>query len=346
MDTSITASFLPWWPTNPYQVLLKQEINKQGVRVVGNPPLSLLRVLAGVDGLDVLHIHWPHGTYKTWFQLGHVLIVLCAYRIVKNNIVWTVHELDAYESSRPQVDAWFRRVLMSLCRCLIVHGDYTRELIRSEYAFDRQIAVVRHPAYTGAYPNTIDRASSRDHLAITPGSRVFLYFGYIKPYKGVEDLIRAFASVEDENAVLLLVGKPLDDNIRQQIEALAAPDQRIRTVLGYVPDEHVQYYFNAADIVVFPFRHTQTSGSLMLALTFGRPVIAPRIATLPEYIDATSGILFDPEKPDDLARALNDAETAPLERMADAAREQGQRHTWAEMAARHADLYREIARKA
>ena len=66
----------------------------------------------------------------------------------------------------------------------------------------------------------------------------------------------------------------------------------------------------------------------MLALTFCRPVIAPRIATLPECVDETSGIFFDPEKPDDLARALSDTETAPLERVADAAREQGRRRTF------------------
>ena len=83
----------------------------------------------------------------------------------------------------------------------------------------------------------------------------------------------------------------------------------------------------------------------MLALTFGRPVIAPRIATLPEYVDESIGILFDPEQPDDLARALRAAETASLDRMAAAALEQAKRYTWAEMAARHAELYRDIVDK-
>ena len=58
MNEPLTVGFLPWWPANPYQLLLKQELNKLGVRVIGNPPLSLLRLLIGRDGLDVVHVHW------------------------------------------------------------------------------------------------------------------------------------------------------------------------------------------------------------------------------------------------------------------------------------------------
>ena len=65
MSDQPTVGFLPWWPANPYQILLKQELKKLGFRVIGNPPLSLLRLLVGRDGLDVVHVHWPHGTYKT-----------------------------------------------------------------------------------------------------------------------------------------------------------------------------------------------------------------------------------------------------------------------------------------
>ena len=92
-DPKLTVGFLPWWPQNPYQLLLKRELNALGVRVIGNPPLSLLRILLGRDGLDIVHVHWPHGLYKSFGQMLYVLAALVAYRVLKNNIVWTVHEL-------------------------------------------------------------------------------------------------------------------------------------------------------------------------------------------------------------------------------------------------------------
>ena len=127
MNLSLTVGFLPWWPQNPYQALLKRELNQLGVRVIGNPPLSLIRIMIGRDGLDVVHVHWPHGTYRTWSQLIRVLAVLVAYRMLRNNIVWTIHELDAYESRHPRRDAWFRSMVMRMSRHLIVHGEHTRQ---------------------------------------------------------------------------------------------------------------------------------------------------------------------------------------------------------------------------
>lgn len=338
----ITVGFLPWWPANPYQILLKEELNKLGVRVIGNPPLSLLRLLIGRDGLDVVHVHWPHGTYKTTLQLLHVLLVLLLYRLIKNNIIWTVHELDAYESRHPKRDAWFRSVVMKLSRRLIVHGEHTRQVLVTEHDYRRPIDVTRHPSYIGCYRDEITREQARAKLGLPDDARVYLYFGYIKPYKGVEDLIQAFGRVGDEGARLLIAGKPLDASIKQKVEALATTDTRVRTCLQYVADDDIQNYFRAADVVVFPFRSTQTSGSLMLAMSYGRPIIAPRIATLPEYVDDSSGILFDPDLPDDLARAIHDASGAPLEVLARNARLRAESLRWVDMADVHLGAYRAI----
>lgn len=339
MNEPLTVGFLPWWPANPYQILLKQELNKLGVRVIGNPPLSLLRLLIGRDGLDVVHVHWPHGTYKTPLQFLHVLITLVAYRLLKNNVVWTVHELDAYESLHPRRDAWFRSVVMKLSRCLIVHGEHTRKVLIEQYGYRRPIHVARHPSYIGWYKDEVTREQARRKLDLPDDARVFLYFGYIKPYKGVEDLIRAFGQQNDGGTILLIAGKPLDDTIKLEIEALASADSRVRTFLGYIPDDDIQNFFRAADIVVFPFRETQTSGSLMLALSYGCPVIAPAIATLPEYVGDDNGTLFDPSREGGLANAITAATSAPLADMSKAAGRQAESLKWEDMALVHLASY-------
>ena len=186
-----------------------------------------------------------------------------------------------------------------------MHGEHTRKELLGRHGYKRPIDVARHPAYTGWYRDDVSREQARAKLDLPNDARVYLYFGYIKPYKGVEDLIQAFDALADDQAILVIAGKPMDEAIRDEIGALATGNRRIRTHLAYIPDEAIQDFFRAADIVVFPFQHTQTSGSLMLALTYGCPVIAPAIATLPEYLDGNSSILFNPGIPGDLLRALS-----------------------------------------
>ena len=337
-----TVGFLPWWPQNPYQVLLKRELNALDVRVIGNPPLSLMRILLGRDGLDVVHVHWPHGLYKTTGQFLHAVAVLVAYRLRRNNIVWTVHELEAYETKHPRRDDWFRSVVMRWARRLIVHGEATRRELVQQHGYARPIDVALHPAYIDFYRDEVSAPQARRRLGLPADARVFLYFGYIKPYKGVEDLLQAFRLLDDPRAVLLVVGRPLDSAIERAVQAMAAADPRVHTVLGYVPDDDVQLYFRSADVVVLPFRRTQTSGSLMLAMSFGRAIVAPAIATLPEYIDADSAIFFDPEDPQGLGAALRQAAAADTERLGASARRRAETLDWAAMARVHAEVYRQV----
>lgn len=337
-----TVGFLPWWPQNPYQVLLKRELNALGLRVIGNPPLSLLRILLGRDGLDVVHVHWPHGLYKTTGQFSHALAALVLYRLRRNNIVWTVHELEAYETKNPRRDDWFRAVVMRLARRLIVHGEATRRELVTRHECRQPIDVALHPSYVGWYRDEVSALQARSRLGLPADARVFLYFGYIKPYKGVEDLLQAFRALEDTRAVLMVAGRPLDSAIESSVRTMAAADPRVRTVLGYVPDDDVQLYFRAADVVVLPFRRTQTSGSLMLAMSFGRAIVAPAIATLPEYIDADSAIFFDPEDPQALAAALRQAAAADTERLGASARRRAEALDWVATARVHAEVYRQV----
>lgn len=338
----LTVGFLPWWPANPYQLMLKRELNDRGVRVIGDPPLSLLRILVGRDGLDVVHVHWPHGTYKTPGQMAYMLCVLLMYRLLRNNIVWTVHELTAYESRHPRRDAWFRSVVMKLSRHLIVHGEFTKRLVRMKHGYPRDVQVAHHPSYLGWYKDEVTREQARQALGIRVNELVFLYFGYVKPYKGVEDLISAFRKLPGSDRALLIVGKPLDAAIKDQVEGAAAADPRIRTRLAYIADDEIQNYFRAADVVVFPFRETQTSGSLMLALTFGRAVVAPQIATLAEYVDSSMGVLYDPEAAEALENALQTATHSPLETMGVNARLRADALDWGHMADRHLRVYLNI----
>jgi len=91
------------------------------------------------------------------------------------------------------------------------------------------------------------------------------------------------------------------------IQNLAQNNPAIKWVLEPVPDEAIQLYMNACNVCVLPYRWSTTSGAVMLAWTFGRPVIAPAIASFPELVTPETGILYDPSQPDALVSALQQA---------------------------------------
>jgi glycosyltransferase involved in cell wall biosynthesis len=290
-----------------------------------------------------VHVHWPHALYLgSLWRFPFAMAVLWLYRLLKNNIVWTVHELDFYETKAQWPDRVMRAFLLRHARAFFVHARSSEAELKRRFGLEGRTVLTYHPSYVGHYADAVGRDEARRRLGVAAAKKVFLFFGYVKPYKGVEDLIDAFKAVADPDAVLLVVGEPLDDAIKQSVEAAAAADPRIRTELRYVADDEIQVFFNAADIVVFPFRRTHTSGSIMLAMTFGKPMVAPAIASIPEYVDDEMAVLFDPERPGALRAALERAVARNLSAMGAAARARAAAFSWREMAERHAAAYRRI----
>ena len=342
-NRELRIGFLPWWPSNPYQVLLRAELRKQGFRVIGNPSLSMVRLIVGRDGLDVVHLHWPRALYsKKHARIPYVIIVLLLYRLIRNNVVWTVHELKPHVSKYELVDRIFVAFLIRICRVLIVHSDYSYDHIRSTFNFPRDIVRVRHPSYRGVYSNTKNSDEARQRFGFQDDEIVFAYFGYVKPYKGVETLMDTFRLFKGSNLRLLVAGVPLSEDIQKKVETIAHEDKRIHLDLRYIPDEEVQDYFNAADIIVFPFRQSHTSGSIMLALAFGKPMIVPAIASIPEYVDEQCAVFFDPSDNSGLQKAFCTTLKCDLKAMAERARLRADEYSWQELAKSHAEVYRSI----
>ncbi|MDF1832965.1 MAG: glycosyltransferase [Porticoccaceae bacterium] len=337
----LCVGFVPWWPQNPYQVLLRDQLRQQGFRIIGNPPLNLLKILFKRDGLDIVHLHWPHDLYfKNYLRYPLAIFTLLMFRLLKNNIVWTVHELKFYETRHPRLDTFFVKFLMKISKTLIVHSQYSENEIRETFNFPRPIFKVKHPNYIDVYDNDSSQTEARKKLGVDLDTKVFLFLGYIKPYKGVEDLIQAFRGLEGDNLRLLIAGTPLNEAIAQDLKQLAAGDARIHLNLVYVPDDDIQLYLNAADLVVFPFRQTHTSGSVLLAASFGKPVLVPNTASIPEYIDESMGFFFEPDENESLHEALALALEADLSCMGKQAYDKISDYTWQDMATVHAQAYR------
>jgi glycosyltransferase involved in cell wall biosynthesis len=165
--------------------------------------------------------------------------------------------------------------------------------------------VIHHGHLVGLYPRSVTRTEARARLGVSGSAFVYLFFGACKPYKGLEELILAFADVPGDCA-LLIAGRFTDAEYQRTVEALAKSDPRVTVAPRFIPDDEVQNYLVACDVVVVPYRDILTSATVMLAFAFGRPAVSVRLGCLPDVVPTEAGLLYEPDTLNGLRNALVD----------------------------------------
>ena len=145
------------------------------------------------------------------------------------------------------------------------------------------------------------REKARSRLGIT-ARNVALFFGHIRPFKGLDIALRAWPKLQT-NVTLLVAGEAWWDSA-EEYRKLAS--ENVRFDFRYIPDSEIATYFAAADVVLAPYRSEAQSGVVLTAFHFERPVIGTTVGGIPEIVqDDKNGYLVPPEDPDALARAVD-----------------------------------------
>jgi glycosyltransferase involved in cell wall biosynthesis len=353
----LRAILLPSYQWNPYQRLLASALREAGVEATAVHRWSQRAPILGTwwsqGRPDVVHLHWIHeflggsrGTPSSWRVrwFGWQLRLLKALGV---RLVWTVHNLKGHEASGEDAnDAAAHRCILEQADAIILHCEYARdalvELYQPSPAARARMHVLPHGSYVRQYDVDADQAAARRALGLPDGGTVFAFVGSIRGYKNVGELLDAFMSVEElrPDDRLLIAGKPLPRKLGRQLEKLAAEDRRIVLQLDRLPEEELSRTLRAADAVVLPFRDILTSGSAILALSHGRPVIAPAMGCLPSTLPPDATFLYDPDAEGALAGALREAAEADLAAMGQQARAFAETIEWGPIAQRTAALYR------
>ena len=166
---------------------------------------------------------------------------------------------------------------------------------------------VPHPLYE-IFGDAMPKEKARAALGIA-GKNVLLYFGYVRPYKGLMVLIDAIGRLKEsgeKDVLLLIVGEFYDDEAkyRDRVRDLRL-ESSVRFVSNYVPNEEVATYFSAADVVVLPYLSATQSGITQIAYNFDKPVIATNVGGLGEVvIEGKTGLLVPPNDAHALAAAM------------------------------------------
>lgn len=281
------------WPAfanrhlNPYNWLLYTHLTEIGVKV---EEFSTSRLL--LSDASILHLHWSptsriRGGSRTrvFFRAGALLAELALARRRGVRVVWTCHNLAAHDSRPyPALETRYWQLLPRLLDGIISLSEFGVHQLHECYPALRAVPtfVVPHGHYRTVYPREATRETARGQLGIAADANVFAFVGQVRPYKNLLTLLRAFRRLEDVNAVLLIAGKiKLGEQLAEFVE-LIAQDSRVRLFDRFIPDDELQYFFAAADLVVLPFREILNSGSAILALSFDRPVLVPAEGALRE----------------------------------------------------------------
>lgn len=351
----MTVIFLPdSTEYNPYQRNLADALDEDVVLGGGDRLLPILFTVLSAEDTPVVHFHWldPYIYLKsgprTVARLLLTALQLVVVRLMGTPVVWTVHNVLSHDSPYPRLERWFKHafVRFGFCTHVFVHCESAADRLVEECALPeevrRRISVVPHGHYVDNYENEISREEARRELGYGEGETVFLFFGQIKAYKGVVQLVDAFTSIDEPDYRLLIAGNPSNDAIGRELEERAAGDDRIRSVLEFVPEEEIQLYMNAADAVVLPYTDITTSGSAILVMSFGKGMIVPRLGCLPELLDEEGALMYPPGSDRGLRDALTEAKRRDLSSMGRYNARRVRRYDWATVAERTARVYSRV----
>ncbi len=239
---------------------------------------------------DVFHVHWPDSHLMSasgWSSLVKHLrfaVLIGLLRLRGTRVVWMIHNLQAHDRchwlSRRLFSLWFPRA----CTHLVALTQSGLEAAREQYPVlaGKPYAVVPHGHYRHEYPAAPSRAEARRRLGLPLERFTLLFFGNVRRYKNVPHLIDVFRRTPQRDVHLIVAGQPGHGISAAELSSLRDGDDRLTLHLGFVADADVPTYFGAADAIVLPFESVLNSGSVLLALSFNRRVLAPRLGALPE----------------------------------------------------------------
>jgi len=292
---------------------------------------------------DVVHFQTLISTRKDG-------LLFALLRCMGLSIVFTAHNVLPHETRPFEITSY--KWMYRLAARIIVHAEQNRrEFVRHFDRSAKKVEVIPHGSYRFFRTrSSLTRRDARRKFSLPPAAKVVLFFGAIRPYKGLHRLIRSVGEMvrAGEDVYLMIAGKVLVGTEEEYRRAIveAGIEDRVRFRQEYIPFDEVADYFTAADAVALPYEHIYDSGVLHIAFALGIPVVASRVGSFLDYVrDGETGLLVDGDDDRALTEALGKllADEALKKRIREACRAFDRDHFgWDRIAERTAALYRSV----
>lgn len=337
--------------TNPYQELLATAVSSHGITVEWGKHGRFALLYALRQKPDLIHLHW---SAPFWLDSRPLRSRVSALRFLAEllwvkrqgvRVVWTLHNLHDHERTNPRLEHTVNRQICRLADQVLVHCAAVETAVLQTYRLPqtlrRNLTVTGHGSFIGMYANTISRAEARRRLALPADALVYLFFGQIRPYKGIPTLIDAFRQLRLPQAHLLIAGQPVNNALAQALSKSRANHPHLHLHLSHIPAEDIQQFMNAADVLVLPFEDIVTSSTLILGMSFGKALVAPAMGCLPQTVDS-QGCCFYDGTANGLVAALQQVADDDRSHMGQHNLELAQKMDWQAIGRQTAEVYRRV----
>ncbi|BFM05921.1 glycosyltransferase [Halioxenophilus aromaticivorans] len=238
-------------------------------------------------GENILHVHWPdmllrgRRTWRIKIRFRRLAKMVAKLKRNGGKLVWTVHNLKPHNPTHPQLADRLMAEFVSWVDGFIFLTDESRGQFLAAFPAeaDKPYCVTPHVHYRHFYQPgrpTVTRQS----LSIPNDATVLLMFGKLRHHKGLQQLLQAHKGCEANDVYLVIAGEPSDKVAAQALLAQVAGNTHVRVQLQHIAPQQVPDYFALADAVVLPYVKILNSGTAVLALSFGLPIIAPAMGSL------------------------------------------------------------------
>ncbi len=269
-------------------------------------PLNWYKVSKRIiqEKADLIIFDWWH----PFFGFCHGAISSLIKKEYSNKILFITENVVSHEANK--VDKFLTKIgLRNASMFLALSKNVEEELER--FAKGSKIYRSELPIYDCYKNDDIPEISKfKSQLGINKDDQVILFFGYVRKYKGLDILLKAFPKILEKfpNTFLLIVGEFYDNpaNYFKLIEKLNITE-RVKLINQFVPNEDVAKYYLSSDVVVLPYRSATQSGILNVAYGFNKPVIVTNVGGLAEFvIEGKTGFVIKPDSEDEIVKGYEE----------------------------------------
>lgn len=305
------------WPgssgagSNPYVGYFAEALKTQGFSVSS---FSLSNWRFGLAQFDALLVHWPEaaaqGNTKFEQKLSYSLFLLTVkiFRLRGKSVIWVYHNEQPHQKKHISYEKMARHV----------------DGLLSPSEIGLKLAITRHPCLAnvptsvsriGRYSNLNHNSKDNQPLSVSDRKHILISFGYIRPYKGLENLINAVNQLERDDTTLIICGHSFDDTYVDQLRKLVVDSDKVKFMVGFLSTEMLDSYLKQATAAVFSFSNILHSSSVVAARSAGLPVLVPAVGSLIEYSEIDPGIYLsnDPLTSECTAAFIDHYDQTPAE---------------------------------
>jgi glycosyltransferase involved in cell wall biosynthesis len=265
--------------------------------------MSALLTRFAISKPDIVHVQWIPLVRKLPFEMWF----LRAVKKLGIKLVYTAHNVLPHDTGIELLPI-FRNVYKEMDAIICHTAEAKRRLIREFSVDPEQVTIIAHgPLLHDAKLRSV--AASKAQLSVSQNKILVVWQGIVRSYKGLDFLLESWHKVDAQrlNAQLLIAGtgdSELLEAIKGQVARLNLQESTSLD-FRFIPDEELPTYYQAADILVYPYREVTTSGALMTALAYGKPIVATALQAFREVLrDGKTALLVNYGDVEGLADAL------------------------------------------